>query len=143
MVLVVKLHKKFRKVNKAAGIIRQVVKEGYFRLDDESKIRQLREVAKQLCEAYNVPQVSIIGRPDLLVFKGYYSIVKMEICLSRPSLVTFLHEFRHHLQHNGVDQIGDKEKDAQGWACSVYYRACPNLYKKAVESGRIMGVIEI
>jgi hypothetical protein len=83
----------------------------------------------------------------------------------KMSFTTFLHEYRHHLQHKLADlphisidmydnlnnaaspeaqaQIGraieqaaiNSEEDARGWSCSLYFIADPEKYQNAVDKG--------
>ncbi len=136
------LHKNFKKVKKPASLVKGMVGGGYFRKDDDEKFEALQKLAEGLSEIYNVPAPEIKrGSVGGSAFACYY-IIEQVICLKKLSVVSFLHEFRHHLQHAGnVRVIGDDiEYDAQSWACSVYAKACPGLFKKAATRGQIMGV---
>ena len=135
------LHKTFKKVNKAADLVKQEVRAGYFRLDDLEKVERLKALGEKLAEIYGVPALpKVVINPGIPQF-GTYNIVTWKVTLRKPSIVSFLHEFRHHLQRQGnIQVVRDKEHDAQAWACSVYYRGCPERYLKAAREGKIMGV---
>jgi len=51
----------------------------------------------------------------------------------KPSMVTFLHEFKHGLQ----DMTGKKNSEviARGWSLSVFAQASPRHYNRAVARG--------
>ena len=52
------------------------------------------------------------------------------------SVVTLLHEFRHAVQYKGNPSYrftDDREKDARAWSMSLFKKACPKSYRKAVE----------
>lgn len=53
------------------------------------------------------------------------------------SMVTLLHEFRHHLQHTKRVTMykNDNEEDARAWSVSLYKLACPKSYQNAVNKG--------
>lgn len=75
---------------------------------------------------------------------GFYEISSHRIFMSpsRASVITFLHEFRHALQHKGVeDRVSeDNEIDARAWSLSLYYNIKPNLLKKLVLEGRVFHI---
>jgi hypothetical protein len=61
------------------------------------------------------------------------------------SAITLLHEFRHHLQHEGVIQEridDDDENDAQAWSLAIYNfvfkknSTAPRLEREAIIVGR-------
>lgn len=138
-----KMHQVFKKVNRAAGQVGQAVENGYFRAENPEKLDQLIALARGLAEAYQAPAPEVIHRPDRVPPGAFacYNPGQQKIFLQNFSIVSFLHEFRHHLQHAGnVKIVKDKEHDAQAWACSVYFKAKPQMFKKAVAAGRIMGV---
>ncbi len=135
------LHKTFKNVNRAAGIVREEVRNGYFRQPDQEKVIRLKHLGERLAGFYDVAPVGEISVDPGLPSYGRYNLAAKKVTLRKPSIVSFLHEFRHHLQHQGdVRIVKDKEHDAQGWACSVYYKACPKLFTKAAREGKIMGV---
>lgn len=56
----------------------------------------------------------------------------------KPSMMTFLHEFRHAMQYKieGLKLYkGDVEEDARAWSHSAFKKALPKSYKKAIERG--------
>ena len=72
---------------------------------------------------------------------GVYYPQRQEIVMSKVSITTLLHEFRHHLQHHGAAMIDpDLEEDARAWSLSLYYSVRPNLLKKLVQQGRIFHI---
>jgi len=135
------LHKTFKNVNKAAGIVKQEVRAGYFRQSDQEKVARLKHLSEKLAAVYDVVPVGEISIDPGLPSYGRYNIATKKVILQKPSIVSLLHEFRHHLQHQGnIRIVKDKEHDAQGWACSVYFKACPKLFTKAAREGKIKGV---
>jgi hypothetical protein len=135
------------------GLIKAVVKSGYFRLEPEQKMQILSEISQQLATTYRVPTPNLRLTPSLGTILdnsegaplGAFTGDSNTIYLGTPSIVTFLHEFRHHIQYNQegfelAEGIPDREVDAQGWAVCVYRQACPRMFRTAVENNRIMGV---
>ncbi len=134
------MDKVFSKVSFPKKIVRRMVMEGYYKANEEQKIKKMQEAAIELSEFYNAPGIEKIQvNKDLSVY-GRYDRMLRNIELRNCSIVTFLHEFRHHLQNHAAIKVSKKgvEYDAQGWACSVFSQACPNLYKKAVKENKIM-----
>lgn len=69
---------------------------------------------------------------------GYYEPLACRITLFKKfSLVTLLHEFRHHMQHQTCLNMyrNDHEEDARAWSVSLYKTATPKSYEKAVGRG--------
>lgn len=53
------------------------------------------------------------------------------------SMVTLLHEFRHHMQHQMEFGLyrNDIEEDARAWSVSLFKAACPKSYQNAINKG--------
>lgn len=62
---------------------------------------------------------------------GIYNNNYNVIILSKWSLVTLIHEYRHAVQH-AREML---EEDARAWSVSLFRRACPKAYRRAVEKG--------
>ncbi|AKQ08601.1 hypothetical protein PBC5_035 [Bacillus phage PBC5] len=61
----------------------------------------------------------------------------------KPSLMTFLHEFRHAMQYRieGLKLYRDDlEHDARAWSHSLYRLALPKSYKSAIEKGLFLHI---
>lgn len=127
------------KTEEAAVHVHDMVEKGYFRKKDNVKFAELKTLNTKLSLLYEVrePTINVIGERVFAGGFGQYDPKEMEMFLKNYSVVTYLHEFRHHVQNLGSCSIS--EADAQGWACFVYYKACPVLFVKAVENNRIMG----
>lgn len=72
---------------------------------------------------------------------GIYNPLHNEITLYyKFSVVTLIHEFRHCLQYKkaGLKMVSvDIEEDARAWSMSLFKKACPKSYKKAIETGAV------
>ena len=72
---------------------------------------------------------------------GYYKVDTNEIHLSKPSIVTLLHEFRHAMQaQNKAGNWRDLEHDARGWSLSLYYKIAPRTLRKLVREGMVLHI---
>lgn len=136
------LHLWFRKVHvKTVMAVRELVKAGFYRADDQQKVEMLNRLADTLSQTYRLETPKVAHNPNLFTTFGCYEPATGNITMRRVSLVTFLHEYRHHWQKaNGRLLLPNREYDAQAWATSVFRRACPRMFRKAVEEGRVMGL---
>lgn len=74
---------------------------------------------------------------------GYYHPGLQEITLSHCSIVTLLHEYRHHLQHQPGfrSHIRGAEKDARAWSLSLFHRVAPRRFRRMVRARRILHTV--
>lgn len=73
---------------------------------------------------------------------GFYSPSKNEINMSKPSIVTLIHEFRHAMQSKqvatGFSRLArDVEHDARAWSLSLYFKVAPVSFRRLVAEGKI------
>ena len=92
----------------------------------EAIVQWLEEVSA----IYQIPCPSLIISPRFCDKDCYISELNL-IILSKCSVFTLLHEFRHALK-------GDDEEDARGWSCSLVYQANPTFYRNAVRKGLVL-----
>lgn len=135
-----KLHEAHNVEQSVVQMVKDMVREGYYRLDNEGKGHKLNELALHLSQYYNVPTLFrlVISSQLGCQYIGAFNIISID----KPSIISFLHEYRHHLQNHmkGLDIKINLEYDAQAWACSIFYKACPDLFTKAVKEGRVMAL---
>ena len=120
--------------------VKQLVKNGFFRKKTQERVEDLKKLIERLSFIYEVPEPELRHDPRLRAPLGLYDRINEVITIGRPSIVTTLHEYRHHMQNKGFVIIENREHDAQGWATSLYKKACPGLFRKAVATGRIKGL---
>ena len=122
--------------------IRFLIKEQhFFKCNDDKKMRLLIILCNDLSEIYNIKKIGCMYMNKDLNVRGCFLNPGSTICLNKPSLVTFLHEFKHFLncetkQHN--NNINDEEMTAIGFSHSLYFLATPNLFKSAVEKNLLV-----
>ena len=124
---------------------KQLVKSGLWKKDktDEYKIKICKRFLDQLSEIYSIepPKFNFLHAQHLYDQTGggvYHSTQKQISLYNKFSLVTLLHEFRHHMQNEvyGLEIYkNDVEEDARGWSVSLFKMATPKAYKNAVEKG--------
>lgn len=126
-------HKMFQHLSQAAiEAVRETAADGLWRLPEYEGYLLLQRLADRLCEIYRLPPVRV-EQADYEVYIPSRSIIG----LPRVSLVSFLHEFRHHMQTHGRQHYPSVEVDARGWSISMFRRACPGSFKRAWRAGRI------
>ena len=122
-----------------------MTRDGYYRARTTTQVEELRRLAAALSRIYKTPTPEIVFNPAAVPAGAHacYQPMIKTITIKDTSIVSFLHEFRHHIQwihKTEAYQNNEVERDAQAWACSVFYKASPGLFKTAVQQGRIMGV---
>lgn len=129
------------KVNRqVVKLVRELVKDGYFRQSAGAKEVELRELNETLSEIYNIDTPTLYF--DERFPSPFYLMGANRIGLKNYSIVSYLHEFRHALQHFvGVQYTGlTKEEDSRAYSMRVYASACPRMFVKAVKEGKILFV---
>ena len=132
-------HKQYKHINKKVILaVRRTIKNGVFKVNPSIRIMFLDNLKNNLCNIYGIPEDK---KPSLICndcLTGFYNPVINCIGLrnDKLSLVTFLHEFKHFLQHHNGKK--NSEKIARGYSLSLYYKATPKLFKRAVEKGLII-----
>lgn len=117
--------------------IRRLIKEQkFFKQTKENKLILLKELSKDLSLIYGVDNINNILIQNIFNITDCYLISSKVIILSKPSLVTFLHEFKHHL--NRELNLDNTEDSARGFSHSLYYLSTPKLFKSSVEKGLIV-----
>lgn len=116
--------------------VREMIKDGFYKNKDKKL-----EVLKQLsCYIANEYEVSV---PDLMLdFNDNNHYCGGEIVIESLSIISFLHEFRHHLQYQaGVGYHGlTIEQDARAWSMRIYSKAVPKMFEKAVKDGKVIHI---
>ena len=90
----------------------------------------------RLCELYGMPRVDV--HKDCTAGDGFYQPSTRTIHMTKPSIITFLHEFRHAMQHLIHKQVDpDIEVDARAWSLSLYFVVAPRTLKRLVREGKV------
>lgn len=118
---------------KTLEIVRVYVKEkGLWRVSEEEGFSLLREMVAELSGVYGIPIPSLMKNSY-----NHYLVPSEAIGLPKVSLVSALHEYRHHMQKYGRQRYSDKEVDARGWSISVFHLALPEDFDSAWRRGLI------
>lgn len=114
-------------------VIKHIVKErGLWRVDKEEGFNLIREMFEKVSSVYGFSTPSLIEDTY-----EYYFISGERIGLPRVSLVSSLHEYRHHMQKKGRLRFSDVEVDARGWSISAFNYALPEDFDSAWRRGLI------
>jgi len=86
---------------------------------------------------FRVPQRKAEGILDVI---SHYDTTTDKIIMSKPSLMTLLHEFRHAFIHSMGYKFPTSaaEKDAQYWSHQVFLLALPVTYFKSLGSKKFL-----
>lgn len=138
---------RFKKINKDSVVfLKELVKGGYFIIDDAAKVERLQALASAVSAYYNIPAVTLVLDPELPLPFSMYNRETKEIVIRKPSIITVLHELRRHMNYEKGTQFSspyEQQVDCQAWATSFYCLACPKSFRKAVEDGKVMGLCVI
>jgi hypothetical protein len=133
-------HKKFRNVKPEVLEATKKLRKGWSDATDAEKWIKLDKWVGTASSVYqmNRPLICI----DALAGSGYYRISSNEIYMSKPSIITLIHEFRHAMQRQGKargwsGRESDLEHDARGWSLSIYFKVAPVSFRRLVEEGKI------
>lgn len=121
---------------------KKLVKSGLWKKDlsTDHKVKICNEWLQTVSEIYKIEIPEFRFDPSEILYMqtggGVYEPWAKRITLFKKfSLVTLLHEFRHHMQYQMDLSLfrKDHEEDARGWSVSLFKAATPKSYKNAVE----------
>ncbi|ACV64583.1 hypothetical protein Dtox_3889 [Desulfofarcimen acetoxidans DSM 771] len=121
-------------------LVNQIIKNGYYKKESNTeRFTMLKSLAENICRIYNVSPVKIITQNVPLGAYACYVPSANTIKLGNTSIVSFLHELRHHLQFTGDKQKRglNKEQDAHAWSLRVFSIAVPKMFEKDVKEDKI------
>ena len=131
---------------KIVQIVKDLIKQKrFFRQDLNKKKDMLLEMFKEFQEVYGLSGNIVIkninaDKPGVTL--SYYNPANSLIFLDKPSLVNFLHEYRHHLQFKkykkGNMGINTIEIDARLWSLNVFKKASKKAYENAERKGLLI-----
>jgi hypothetical protein len=94
----------------------------------DERLKGMQELAKAFAEAYNVPVPVVRAqniRPDgLSTISNYCPATRTITMVGKLSIITFLHEFAHHLY------IFSGEHKARVWSINLFKRVYPKAFDK-------------
>lgn len=120
---------------------------GPWRGDDEERATKFETWLRRASDAYGIPAptLEIVDDPAIEANGGVYDLG--QITLAKFSVILLFHQFRHHMQALGAAQVETtgfpnidlmtQEQDAISWACSLFYKTRPIMFRKLVRNGSI------
>jgi excisionase family DNA binding protein len=135
-----RLHLKFRNIHAGARQAGETLfKSKPWQGTDEEKQSKFERFLSDASAVYGVPTPTLAVIPEGDVY-GY--VAPNTIILNKFSVISVFHSFRAHLQYMGaVDVPMYNARDAQAWACSLFYTLRPIQFRKMVRDRRINGVL--
>ena len=125
--------------------VKATIKSGYFRKDDQERLKVLQKLNRTLSQIYKIDPSEVIWRPHTILYTmtggGHFDTKRNRIELYKTeelSLVTFLHEFKHALDHARKKKI--TETSANNWSLAIYAQIAPKMFTKAVLEGKIFSM---
>lgn len=114
-------------------IIRHIVLErGLWRVEKPEGFDLIREMYEKISSVYRFSTPSLIENTY-----EYYFVAGERIGLPKVSLVSSLHEYRHHMQKKGRLRFRDVEVDARAWSISAFHYSLPEDFDSAWRRGRV------
>lgn len=105
---------------------------------DEEKFAKYERFLREASAVYSIPQPSLTITDESDV---YGLVAPNTIVLDKFSVTSMFNAFRCHMQYTGAVEVEFPNlRDAQAWACSLFYTIRPILFRKRVREGRIAGV---
>lgn len=118
--------------------VKNCMVKGYYEMTVEEKSTILKGLCIELCNIYGVENIPRIGYGVHDCYIPSLNVIYVE----KFSLVSFLHEFRHMLQHQKKFKFKGMtiEQDARAWSIGVYSKAYPNRFIRMVKANRILHI---
>jgi len=130
-------HKRFTRFNPRTIEATKTLRRGWSQKTLDEQWLASRAWLDAVTQIYRVPEVGFEPNSG----GDFYQIAQKKIYMKKPSIITLLHEFRHHLQYTaGPEMIGGDEPDARAWSLSLYYRVAPITFRRLARENRIIHV---
>lgn len=122
----------------AVNAVKNIVSNGFYKKDEKEQLNDLKTLTDEICKYYNInsPKIKLGDR------EAYYPDFQIIILTKSSSIISLLHELRHHIQHQAGKRYRghDIEEDARAWSLRIFKLACPDSFMKSVKAGRIMHI---
>lgn len=118
----------------AVDIVRQALRTKLYRGGPLERVAKLLALNVALSEHYSVPICKVSIRRTL--HGPHYLPGRDQIVLDKVSLVSFLHEFAHHVLH--CRQLPQNESYPRAFSLGLFFRAAPGMFETARQAGRLL-----
>jgi hypothetical protein len=132
-----KYHKHFKNINDVTVKRSKILLDGWSQKSEQQRWEAIRlwTIMVSVDRGMECPKLMINPSAGY----GYYSQRHNEIHMSKPSIVTLFHEFRHAMQYQGkAGTWRDEEHDARGWSLSLYFKIAPRTLKRLVAEEKVL-----
>ena len=120
--------------------VREIVSDGFYQKSMLLQENDLVKLNSFIAQHYNisVPQLVI----DTNEPESYNPATKTITLPKSSSIISYLHEMRHHLQHTAGKRYNGHgiEEDARAWSLRIFKKACPGSFKRSLARGEIMHI---
>lgn len=134
-----RLHMKFRNIHRKARQAGETLFASRpWHGSEEERQSKYERFLLDAATVYGIPTPTLAVIPQGDVY-GY--VAPNTIVLNKYSVVSLFNAFRLHMQYMGAVDVPFADlRDAQAWACSLFYTLRPIQFRKMVRAGRIRGV---
>jgi hypothetical protein len=117
----------------AVAVAKAALKTKLWRGTPEERLEKLRALNRNMSAHFEVPECSVAVRETGI--GPHYVPGDDSIVLDVPSLVSWAHEFGHHLLH--CKRKRQNEDFPRAFSLGLFYRAAPRMFEKARAEGRL------
>lgn len=114
------------------GIVKESLKTKLWQGTWPDQMAKLQALNRAMSEHYKVPEVRVELHPGI----SPCYIYGKKIILNRPSLVSWAHEFAHHLLYS--QGKAQNEDFPRAFSLGLFYRAAPKMFGEARKRGRLL-----
>lgn len=115
-------------------IVRAALKTKLWQGSETAKLEKLRALNRALSAHYGVPACAV--EVERTPIGPHYRPGTDRITLDKVSLVSWAHEFGHHLLHCRREQ--QQEEFPRAFSLSLFFKAAPRMFEAARSSGRLL-----
>lgn len=123
----------------AVKAVKDIVEQGFYQQDSETQWEWLKALSARICDGYNIHPPKLV-KSDSEVYNSRQQTIGLP---KTHSIISLLHELRHHIQHQANKRYKDHnvEEDARAWSLRVFKLACPGSFKRSVFNGKVKHII--
>lgn len=139
------LFKRFTRLKVDTLLVTKTLMNGFYRLSGPAQFQRMEHWLSDVSSIYGIDTPTLaLGTEEEAHGSGVYLVREQKIILPKCSIVSLMHEFRHHMQSSEAAPVGRSlnaiEDDARAWSLSLFYAVKPKLFEKSVREGKIFYV---
>lgn len=120
--------------------IKGMVKDGFYKKSEKIQRNEINKLVSFVCTMYATTIPSVVRGGC-----NYYNFNDEILSVENNSIISCLHEIRHHLQETkGLcykftdGSLFNVEEDARAFSMRAFKLACPNMFIKAVKEDKVL-----